>query len=335
MGEREDKRRPEIKGDEGPSGDQEDNPVRSETHHRPPDPTAGAEERRRANESRLGEVRFSLKKEAEPKPPIVFVGGFTTPESAYTDEIRHLESQGYTVHYINPDEGEDLTPEEKAYFNRLNADTQRPVPELVQRKGAAIRAFIDRNGIENPTIISQSQGGAAAVSYEASNEGRHENVRTTLVLDNPGGLMGEDTPAQLISRARRTQASTKKRAKERDRTKQTLKEFKIPSIVNFIKRPWFRVRHEIPSLAGVDITDMLRDIHERGDTEVVLLTAHSDQTYPRERVESSLGEMPFADLIDRWASYREKDAEHNAPIVERAGVLQQVIEERPAATDEN
>lgn len=330
MGEHENKKRPKIEGGEDPLDGREGIPDQSETDLPPSAPAAGAEEVLRANEAHRDEISASMKREAEPKPPIVFIGGFTSPESAYADEIKHLESQGYTVHYLNPDEGEDLTPEEKTYFTRLNESAERPVPELVQRQGAAVRAYVEQNGIENPIIVCHSKGGGVGTAYAAS----HPEAATQLILDNPVGLVGDDTAKQLFARARGTQSSSSSRAAALERKGHLWSAFKIPAAINLLKRPLFRIRHEIPAMAETDIRDMLHDIKERGGTEIVLLNAQGDRTFPEDRVADSLGEAPFEQYIDRWAFYADKDAEHNAPIVERAGVLQQVIEERPAVTGE-
>jgi len=151
--------------------------------------------------------------------------------------------------------------------------------------------------------------------------------------------MGADTEKDLQARSRETQKGGGARAESLDRAKHFRRNFRIPALINFFKHPIFRMKQEIPSIAETDITDMLGDIKERGGTEVVLLTAESDKTYPKERVATSLGvegleneaswqtEVPFEKYIDRWAVYREQDADHYAPIIERAGVLQQVIEQ--------
>lgn len=326
------------KNHEEEGGEEFDPSFEAESSHGAP-AEGGREEQAKPNahstESRLDEIKIALQREAAEKPTIIFLGGFTAPEQAYADEIEHLESQGYTVHYLNPDKGADLTPEEAAYFEQLNDSSERPVPDLLQRQSAEVRAYLETNGIGQAVFVGHSKGGSVATAYAAS----HPEGVSQLVLDNPSGLMGADTQSDLRARSRETQKGGRERAESIDRGKHFKKNFRVPGLVNFLKRPIFRLKQEIPSIAETDITDMLGDIKAQGGTEVVLLTANSDRTYPKERVATSLGvedsendessqtEVAFEKYIDRWATYAEQDADHYAPITERAGVLQQVIEE--------
>lgn len=230
---------------------------------------------------------------------VVFVGGFSTEREVYAGEIRELEKSGREVVFFRPDDGINLS-------------------------------LLAEKGIWSADFIAISQGVAVLIEFALLCP---EFVQR-IVLVNPAGLIGEDGVKRLVARF-----LWQLMIEELWAMAQVLRfdfhplKASIHASWPFLKSLTLNIRRrlfkEIPAIARLNLTPLLRELKRaNASIEVVLLNAYSDRIFNEACIAKTLGlaEAPFG-FFDRWAMYVRRGASHNAPYLERPGVLRQLLSE--------
>jgi len=243
---------------------------------------------------------------------VVYVGGFSQGKETYLDEIKSLVHSGRKVLFTNPTKGIDG-----------ENDSQLKIPDTIQNKSRALDEVLKAAGAESVDFVAHSQGAAVVTTYAA----QHPDTTNKMVLECPAGLMeGIDTRLSIMARFIDDKVSAVLTDTKNILGKSGLRGGRSFS-GNLIKDVKYRWEEEVPGVAEVDIAPLLKTIKERDyGTEVILLNANEDKAFSPERIEETLGDNPLEEYIDRWAMYERKKASHSAPIVERPGLLRQILE---------
>lgn len=246
---------------------------------------------------------------------VVYVGGFGQGKDSYLDEIRSLALTGRKILYVNPTRG----------IGGENEKSSVHVPDTIHNKSRALDKILKTVGAEQVDFIGHSQGAAVITAYAAE----HPGVARRIVLECPTGTLGgNDSRERIMGRF----AADKIVSLATD-TGKIMGESGKRAGTSFTKEVFgnykdigFRLTQEIPGVATVDIAPLLKEIKQREDeTEIVLMNANIDKVYSTEGIGETLGDNP-SEYIDRWAMYESKKASHSAPVVERSGLLRQILE---------
>lgn len=227
---------------------------------------------------------------------IVIVGGFSTTKDNYSEELLHLAQSGRKVLFINPEMSAHTIKDEHPTTAYMNA--------TIKSEADLLRRVLDAEGIDKADFVAHSRGAAVATTLIAQNPGRARR----LLLDSPAGLIGKDTPKELMSRSRAEMVS-------RIKTEHSLRP--LTSFAGrFLRRLKLHVKEEIPAIADTDIRPLLRVIQEYSNehaeddpVETILLNPNSDRIFPPKRIEAALGNNPF-EYFNKWIVYVDPEAYH-------------------------
>ncbi len=270
--------------------------------------------------------------------PTIYVGGFLTGSNLYADTLYDIAREGTEVFYMNPTKG--IPSVETVAMNQLTETYN--IPESVLHKVAAIEALISSQGFERVDVVGHSQGALVLSVLTALHPGLVRN----LVLDCPFGLQPERTTTSIsvafIHEGLRVLWQSLKEGARGNfpYTKATLNTIGT-AVKEFSKNTAWRFTHEIPDGASLDIAPLLKDIKDTSkdqteSTTITLLTAQNDSLFSPEKFEARLdvtenpdqpledGEGPFK-YIDVWAMYADKEANHAAPMLEKSGLITQLL----------
>lgn len=226
---------------------------------------------------------------------IVFVGGFSTTKEKYYEELLHLAQSGRKVLFINPEMSAHTIEDEHPLTAHMHA--------TIKSEADLLRRVLDAEGIDKADFVAHSRGAAVATTLIAQNPGRARRV----LLDSPAGLIGKDTPKELMARSRKEMFA-------RIKTEHSLKP--LTSFAGrFLRRLNLHLKEEIPAIADTDIRPLLKTIHdysyEHADdaVETILLNPQSDLIFPPDRIEAALGADPF-EYFNNWMQYADSKAYH-------------------------
>ena len=226
---------------------------------------------------------------------IVFVGGFSTTKEKYYEELLHLAQSGRKVLFINPEMAAHEIDDEHPATAHMHA--------TIKSEADLLRRVLDAEGIEKADFIAHSRGAAVATTLIAQNPGRARRV----LLDSPAGLIGKDTPKELMARSRKEMFA-------RIKTEHSLRP--LTSFAGrFLRRLNLHLKEEIPAIADTDIRPLLKTIHdyshnhEDDSVETILLNPQSDLIFPPDRIEAALGDDPF-EYFNSWMQYADPKAFH-------------------------
>ncbi|GEM_PF-1887662 len=175
------------------------------------------------------------------------------------------------------------------------------LPQQEIDKAVSFLAFLNEKGIEKTDIIAPSQGSLSALIVAGYYP---ERVRSVVLL-GPAGLIGPDTPSELLKRF-----SEKNKADALDAIKNP--EVRGPILKLFKSGTKFAAKHPIRALAeGVavgksDMSDLLHDIKQRENAPKIVIVASTDDTgFPMDRIQ----QMVKGGDIDGFISARGKHDE--------------------------
>lgn len=238
---------------------------------------------------------------------VVTVGGFGTTKEVFRDELLDLALAGRNVLFAVPDKG--AYPKEQELFEKVGG-----IPDSIQDKAQAIAELLDHEKIRRVRLSGHSQGGAVETAVTLLNPGRVKK----LYIENPPGLIGEDTLPELVSRGKADYDSEITTEAEADLIHPELakdnKEIQRQRYRKLLTHLVYRLTTEVPDLAKVNLVPALRAIRAYRDKtgegpEVVLVTSHSDLLFPNERVVETLAPQ-WSEVVDRWVEYADQDAGH-------------------------
>lgn len=286
-------------------------------------------------------VRF-----VEIKPPetitdqyIVYIRGFLAGEEVYRHEIENLAKSGRNILYLNPVKGLEADNGDRVRMEEFE------IPETIQSKATEVTKLLHHLGISRADFVGHSQG--AVVGAVAAD--LRPGIADSLVLSNPAGLIGDDTVPRMVGRtglgwleqqnAVRKEADPEERARLKPIQEWAVKGAESDSLL-------WRWTKEISGIAKVDILPILQSIKRRqadldGDklTTISLISANNDRTFPHKRIESHIG-LPsdpersnevdpiFETTLDMYATYAREKATHDAPVYEKLGLLNQILNEK-------
>lgn len=284
---------------------------------------------------------------------VVYVGGFGQGKDSYLDEIKNVAQSGRKIIFTNPIRGIE---------NEEVVEALHDVPDTIIAKSAAVQRILEEVGAGKVDFVGHSQGAAVVTAFAAA----HPEITKKLILECPAGSMGGDDSREKIM----VRFVIDKVAGIIDNPKKMLggaggrggKAF-FRETIGKPKHIGYRLKEEIPGVAAFDIAPLLEEIQQKeGETEVILVSANNDITYPREKIAEMIGadellsqieeeegrfedvdreysevltqkvteNSPFGNLVDRWVMYGGKESEgatHSAPVVEKAGLLRQLLEQ--------
>lgn len=242
----------------------------------------------------------------------VFIGGLGAGKDTYKTEMIDLALSGKRTVFVAPSKGIVPESEDTDYFNAWAGG----LPEPIRNKAVAVAKLLEHLGITDANIIGHSEGGAVAAALS----GMRPQLVKRLLLDNPAGMIGEDTTRELLHRV----------ADERKAEAPSLeKMWKYAK--GLIQFPFWK---DIPAIADTDVRPILEHIKRSKQkdgkgTEIILINSNNDQIFTKEDIEAALGEDPLTQYVDRYVVRIDKNAGHQKTTEREDGELfLQVIDDR-------
>ncbi len=271
---------------------------------------------------------------------VVFLGGFGAGAEEYRAEVEDLFDSGRKVLFMNPLKGIEM---EQGDIDALEAFD---ISDTIKSKAAEIIQVLEAAGIDRADFIGHSQGAILASVIAALRPGLAED----LVLNNPGGMHGEDTRGALVGRTvaglAEQQVTNTKRAftKPGELTRMGSVMKSVLTGTEITKKPIYRATKEIPGIVNSDIIPILESLKsnqealdEDHQTKTILVTANKDRTFSPEKIETEIGfdtnsreamDHALETVIDSYVMYVDKDAGHEAAIYEKSGLTAQILNEK-------
>ena len=173
-------------------------------------------------------------------------------------------------------------------------------PHIEQRKAAAMLQTLQAKGIDRTDVLAHSEGGLYAVMAAVQEPARFRN----LVLVNPAGIIGRDSPWRLGKGfIEDSKVEAARRAHKTDRDATDPKQF----LKDILAKPG-RAFQEALAISQSDIRDMLRYLKEKG-IGVSIIHAADDRGFPMERVQ-----------VERRPNESEKEYQDRVEKVRRGDV---------------
>lgn len=248
---------------------------------------------------------------------VVYVGGFSQGPNSYLDEIQNLAQAGRKVLFVNPLKGIEADEDE------MQEDILKDLPKPILSKARAVQEVLNEVGAKEVDFVGHSQGAAIVTTFAAM----HPGIANKIVIEGPEGLLGgNDSKFRMIARFVADKVNALARNPKKTLGKEAVRAGKSFS-TEIKKDPIYRYNKELPAVTEVDIAPLLKKIKkEQEDTEVILVNANQDKVFPSDRIEQTLGNNPLDEYVDRWAMYQDKNASHMAAVIERPGLLRQILE---------
>jgi pimeloyl-ACP methyl ester carboxylesterase len=231
------------------------------------------------------EIRIvDLKPEHEKtEVPVVFQPGWAGTPAMYEDNLVGFAERERRVVAIDAPHG---------IQNEMQTEERFADAEL--RKVAGVIAGMDAKGLERVDAIGHSQGAIDVVLAAYLHPDRFRNI----VLINPGGVIGEDTPLRLMGRFIKDGLNTNLDALRRPEIKDSLKRT-TREIVGAAFDSLSQSLEEMKALAHTPILDLLPKLRERG-IKVAIVHGIDDATFPMDRVQK----MVKMGMVDGFLSVK-------------------------------
>ena len=226
---------------------------------------------------------------------IVIIGGFGVGKIAYAAEIAELEKTGKKVLFFNP-------------------------KGTIREKVISVYTEIKNQSLGKIDLVGFSEGSLVAALLALA---RNLEVQR-LVLVNPAGLIGEDSVARLVCRFIRQIVEEgayvfKKAFHLNFAPLRVSARVGLEFLKNCLCNRY--IWQELSEITQTDIVSLLRDL-KKGGVEIILVSAHSDRVFPKERIAKKLEDEP---LLVEWLSFKWKDASHNVSYLKETIVLRQIL----------
>ncbi len=185
--------------------------------------------------------------------------------------------------------------------HQISKEERRDLPDAELRKVAALLNTLDAKDVKKVDGVGNSEGSMVLVLAAVLYPERFRN----LVLEQPAGLMGEDTPLRLGARFEtdiiksEIEAARKKIPRPPHGITPPQKEISDLSLKNL-----YLALQEIRAMAKTKLPELLIELKNRGIGISIIHGAH-DRAFPMERVQK----MVKANMIDGFYSVRGKHAE--------------------------
>lgn len=160
---------------------------------------------------------------------------------------------------------------------RVEPNPDYDIAEL--RKATALLDIIAQSGSKKADVIAHSEGAIYTVIAASMHP---ESIRN-IVLVAPGGMIGQDTFPELISRFFKKVVRGLAQGVAERRTTDTVKKAHIGS-VKYIARNPVRAVNEAVAISRSDISGMLENLHSRG-IGIVIIHHTDDEAFPIERIQ--------------------------------------------------
>lgn len=242
----------------------------------------------------------------------VFIGGLGAEKETYKTEMIDLALSGKRTVFVAPSKGVQPESEDTDYFNAWAG----ALPDPIRNKAGAVAKLLEHLGVTNANIIGHSEGGAVAAALS----GMRPQLAKRLLLDNPAGMIGEDTTRELLHRVA-----------DEQKTEAPSLEAMWNYAKGLIQFPFWK---DIPAIADTDIRPILEHIKkskQKGGKgpEIILINSNNDHIFKKEDVEAALGEDPLTQYVDRYVVRIDKNAGHQKTGPREGGELfLQVMDDR-------
>lgn len=224
--------------------------------------------------------------------PVAFVPGFGGTPLLFKKDIDTLVENERRVVSIDAMHGVPHSiPEEK----------RRNLPDAELRKVAALLDTLDAKGIQKVDGVGNSEGSMVLVLAATLYPERFRN----LVLEQPTGLVGEDTPLKLGVRFETDIISSEIKA-ARNKIPRSPHGITLPKKEKSDLSPknLYLALQEIRAMAKTKLPELLAELKNRS-IGISIIHGANDKAFPMERMQ----EMVKANMIDGFYSVRGSHAE--------------------------
>lgn len=235
----------------------------------------------------IGNENFDLYDVSPESPktniPVAIMPGWSHTPEVWKENARVLVENGRRVVSLDAPHGSD----------QLRAAEAEDIPEAELRRVSAFLAGLDATGLQKVDAMGHSEG---AIDILLAAKLEPDRFRTVILI-NPGGLIGSDVFTSLVGRF----AVEKTLAAVRGIREGTLSKSKtsfVEGIKSVMRQP-VRAFKEVQAIANANLVHLLRDIKEK-EVNIVIIHSAEDPVFPflrmnksiqkEKRVEDRLGE---------------------------------------------
>lgn len=228
----------------------------------------------KTSELKIGDEVFNIHdvqcKQVKSDVPVLIVPGWGLTPQEWKGNMKALVAAGRRTLAVDAVHGSNVTTE-----------TSNPIPEAANRKLTPfVKALKDR-GISKTDAIAHSEG---CIELLLAARECHDLFRT-LVLVNPGGMIGEDSLPRLSARFAKEVVTGAWNAVRQGKIKEYMR---IANKVTHsaVTRPLFSFK-EAQVIASTQVVDLLQELKLKG-INVVIIQGPSDPVFPMGRMRKEL-----------------------------------------------
>lgn len=219
--------------------------------------------------------------------PTFFVPGWGMTPEAYRENILELAGKDRRVLSFESPHGIDA-----GTLKEMQDAASMPEAEL-RKVSALVTALIAKN-LSEVNVVAHSEGGLYTILAATLFPEKFKRI----VLVNPGGMIGEDSPRQLVKRtAEETLAEASATISDKEKREHAATILRIGT-ESAARNPAQSLR-EMRAIAGTQIHELLRGLKERG-VRISIIHSVDDKIFPMERVQ----EIAREDQLDGFYSVK-------------------------------
>ena len=262
-----------------------------ERFHRPPtqQEVSEAQERKRTFEEQwahptevaIGEEKFDvydIQPESGGKElPLAIMPGWSHTPEVWKDNAREYVGAGFRTVAINAPHGS----------NKVAQTKDDDITHTELKRVSAFLHALDAKGIQKTDAFGHSEG---AIDILLAAKIAPEKFRT-LVLSNPGGLIGPDSFLSLAGRFAKEKIAAVARA-YREGTMRNMLSSHREGLKSVIKSPIHSMK-EVFGMANTDLVHLLRELKEKG-IHIIIIHSPEDPVFPFTRMNEVLRKEKIA-----------------------------------------